>query len=179
MVPPTISVVSLGGSSSRENCFWQEGLQVYGKRSLCCLNTNSQRDFVLILDQQDANLILALEMVSISYCHPLTSDAGFDFTVCSGWSTSQWKQLSPQHSTLLKLSAKLAVMCQSSEAKYWAKSIWRLNCLLALRKTQEREEMINCWADAICLFEQLNELNNRSMAWWYRLAQWHLTYQRT
>lgn len=35
---------------------------------------------------------------------------------------------------------------------------------LALRKTQEREEMINCWADAICLFEQLNELNNRSMA---------------
>lgn len=34
----------------------------------------------------------------------------------------------------------------------------------ALRKTQEREEMINCWADAICLSEQLNELNNRSMA---------------
>lgn len=39
--------------------------------SLCCLKTNSQRHFVLILDQQNAKLILALEMVSISYCHPL------------------------------------------------------------------------------------------------------------
>lgn len=39
--------------------------------SLCCLKTNSQRGFVLILEQQNAKLILALEVVSISYCHPL------------------------------------------------------------------------------------------------------------
>lgn len=38
-------------------------------------------------------------------CHPLTSETGFEFTVCVAWSTSQCKQLSPQHFALLKSSA--------------------------------------------------------------------------
>lgn len=67
MTLTTNDAVSLGGSSSRENCSGKKDSESVGRDlSLCCLNTNSQRDFVLVLDQQNAKLRLALELVSIS-----------------------------------------------------------------------------------------------------------------
>lgn len=104
---PTNCAVSLGGSNSREVCSRQELPRLW--EELFVLPKYKFTKSVKWSDSWPGKCKphpgSGDGVLNQLKCHPLISKTRFEYTVCSAWSTSQCKQLSPQHFTLLKLSA--------------------------------------------------------------------------